>query len=86
LTKAPPANDQPERAVLSRILKVAQEWGYVDQVPRVKAFRENPPRIEWLKPEQAESGPVRARLGKDEAGIGAAGDQDIHPRAPHDGV
>jgi len=42
-------------AVLSRILKVAQEWGYVDHVPRVKAFRENPPRIEWLRPEQAEA-------------------------------
>jgi integrase len=42
-------------AVLSKVLRVAQEWGYIDQVPRVKAFRENPPRLEWLKREQAEA-------------------------------
>ncbi len=45
-----------QRATLSRLCEIGIDLGWLttNPVKRVKPARENPPRIEWLRPEQAE--------------------------------
>jgi len=44
------------RAMLSKLLSLAVDWGYISSNPvsRVKPYRENPPRIRYLTTEEAE--------------------------------
>jgi hypothetical protein len=48
-----PATVNRELAMLRHLLRLAEEWGYIDKAPRIRMGREPEGRLRWLTREQA---------------------------------
>lgn len=48
-----PATVNRELAMLRHLLRLAEEWGYIQKAPRIRMGREPEGRLRWLTPEEA---------------------------------
>jgi len=69
------------RAFLRHVVRLAQEWGALASVPKIRCSKEKG-RLRWLRPEEAVKAPRRLSRKREQDAPRSGGVRALHGRAP----